>query len=75
MELRSANVTGLNMRWEEYGQGEPVVLLHGIPTSPRLWRHVVPHLQNTRVLAWEMVGYGTSIRERQARAAKEGHLA
>lgn len=49
------------MRWSESGRGPPVVLLHGIPTSPHLWRHVVPRLGGVRCLAWEMVGYGESI--------------
>jgi pimeloyl-ACP methyl ester carboxylesterase len=37
------------------------VLVHGIPTSPALWRHVVPLLPDVRVLAFEMTGYGDSI--------------
>ncbi len=51
------------MRWEESGAGDPVVLVHGIPTCPALWRHVAPLIENRRVLAWEMVGYGASIPE------------
>jgi pimeloyl-ACP methyl ester carboxylesterase len=47
-------------RWVEQGNGAPVILIHGIPTSPRLWRHVIPLVQG-RSLAWEMPGYGTSI--------------
>lgn len=47
-------------RWTEQGNGAPVIFLHGIPTSPRLWRHVMPLVQG-RCLAWEMPGYGTSI--------------
>lgn len=47
-------------RWAERGSGAPVILIHGIPTSPRLWRHVMPLVQG-RCLAWEMPGYGTSI--------------
>lgn len=47
-------------RWVEGGAGAPVVLIHGIPTSPRLWRHVMP-LVKGRCLAWEMPGYGSSI--------------
>ena len=50
------------MRWEEAGTGMPVVFVHGIPTSPRLWRHVIPKV-GARSMAWEMVGYGASIRE------------
>lgn len=61
MEFQTADVDGIPMRWIEQGQGTPVVLLHGIPTSPLLWRHVLPRLDGVRALAWEMVGYGGSI--------------
>jgi len=27
------------------GEGDPIVLLHGNPTSSYLWRNVIPHLQ------------------------------
>jgi len=37
--------------------------VHGIPTSPGLWRHVLPLVEGARCLAWEMVGYGASIPE------------
>lgn len=67
MESKHAAVDGIRMRWEEEGAGLPVVLLHGIPTSPRLWRHVVPRLERVRALAWEMVGYGESIPEGRRR--------
>ena len=67
------------MRWEEQGKGEPVVFLHGIPTSPRLWRHVIPKVNGARCLAWEMVGYGASIPEEIGRdisvARQAGYLA
>lgn len=54
------------MSWIEQGDGAPVILVHGIPTSPELWRKVVPMLPGVRVLAWEMVGYGQSITEGRA---------
>lgn len=63
MQSNSAEVEGVRMRWEEEGSGEPVVFVHGIPTSPRLWRHVIPGVRGARSLAWEMVGYGSSIEE------------
>ncbi|MFI8850178.1 hypothetical protein ACIGW3_08290 [Streptomyces sp. NPDC053499] len=34
METRTAAVQGVPMRWEESGHGVPIVLLHGISTSP-----------------------------------------
>lgn len=58
---RDTIVGGVPIRWEESGEGPPVVLLHGVPTSPDLWRSVVPHLDGARVLAFELVGYGRSI--------------
>jgi len=67
MESHRIDVQGIPMRWEESGVGAAVVLLHGIPTSPALWRHVVPRLESARCLAWEMVGYGESIPEGRGR--------
>lgn len=63
MESRFVEAGDVRMRWEEEGEGTPVVFVHGIPTSPRLWRHVVPKLRGARSMAWEMVGYGASIPE------------
>lgn len=63
MISKTALVDGITMRWEETGEGTPVILIHGIPTSPALWRHVAPRIRNARCLAWEMVGYGASIAE------------
>lgn len=57
----TAVVDGIPMRWTDYGDGDPVVFVHGIPTSPLLWRHVLPRVAGVRCLAWEMVGYGNSI--------------
>lgn len=67
MERKSADVNGTTMSWEEAGEGRPVVFIHGIPTSPRLWRHVVPRVEGARSLAWEMVGYGGSTDEGRGR--------
>ncbi len=43
------------------GAGEPVVLLHGNPTSSYLWRNVIPHVEGLgRCLAPDLVGMGDS---------------
>lgn len=60
MTSRELDVDGITTRWLEHGEGKAVVLVHGIPTSAALWRHVAP-LVRGRVLAWEMTGYGSSI--------------
>ena len=43
------------------GDGPPVVLVHGTPSSSYLWRAVIPRLaeQNT-VYVWDLPGYGDS---------------
>lgn len=61
MESHHIDADGLSMRWLEEGGGPPVVFVHGIPTGPRLWRHVASELGGVRVLCWEMVGYARSI--------------
>lgn len=75
MRSESIEVNGINMRWEEQGEGKPVVYVHGIPTSPRLWRYVIPQVDNARSLAWEMVGYGGSIAEGRDRDISVGKQA
>jgi pimeloyl-ACP methyl ester carboxylesterase len=43
------------------GVGEPVVLIHGFPTSSRLWADVVPLLPSGhRVVCLDLLGYGRS---------------
>lgn len=75
MADRAVTVDGINMRWEEQGEGLPLVLIHGIPTSPALWRHVMPLLSGARCLAFEMVGYGASIPEGRNRDISVGRQA
>ncbi|MDH4145165.1 MAG: haloalkane dehalogenase [Acidimicrobiia bacterium] len=55
------DVDGVRMAYHESGQGEPVVFLHGNPTSSYLWRNVVPHVAPVaRVIAPDLVGMGDS---------------
>lgn len=75
MKSQTADVAGIRMRWIEHGDGVPVVLVHGIPTSPALWRKVIPRVEGARVLAWEMVGYGDSIPEGRDRDITVGKQA
>jgi haloalkane dehalogenase len=49
------------MAYVEVGQGDPIVLLHGNPTSSYLWRNVIPHLQPLgRCIAPDLIGMGDS---------------
>ena len=52
-------VLGSEMAYVEVGQGDPIVLLHGNPTSSYLWRNVLPHLQpRGRCIAPDLIGMG-----------------
>src|SRR5262249_50055537 len=54
-------VLGREMAYVEIGEGDPIVLLHGNPTSSYLWRNVLPHLQPLgRCIAPDLIGMGDS---------------
>ncbi len=52
---------GLRLHYLAAGEGEPIVLLHGWPTSSLLWRNVMPTLaESHRVIALDLPGFGLS---------------
>jgi haloalkane dehalogenase len=56
-----ATVRGQSMAYVEMGTGDPIVFLHGNPTSSYLWRNVMPHLADQgRCLAPDLIGMGDS---------------
>jgi haloalkane dehalogenase len=58
---KKVRVRGLEMAYYEAGRGDPIVFLHGNPTSSYLWRNVIPHVQHLgRCIAPDMVGMGDS---------------
>lgn len=58
----TADILGTTMEYVDTGgDGDPIVLLHGNPTSSYLWRNVIPHLAGQgRCLAPDLVGMGRS---------------
>jgi len=45
----------------EAGEGDPIVLIHGNPTSSYLWRNIIPKLAGLgRVIAPDLIGHGDS---------------
>ncbi len=55
------SVRGSRMAYVDEGKGEPIVLLHGNPTSSYIWRGVIPHLKKVgRAIAFDMIGMGHS---------------
>ncbi|MGW4473434.1 haloalkane dehalogenase [Nonomuraea sp. NPDC004354] len=58
---RQVRVLGTHLSHVDTGDGEPVVFLHGNPTSSYLWRNVIPYLADVRrCLAPDLVGMGRS---------------
>jgi haloalkane dehalogenase len=54
-------VLGRRMAYIESGVGDPIVLLHGNPTSSYLWRNIIPHLISLgRCIAPDLIGMGDS---------------
>jgi haloalkane dehalogenase len=54
-------VNGSKMHYVEAGQGDPILFLHGIPTSCYLWRNIMPHLATLgRCIAPDLIGFGHS---------------
>jgi haloalkane dehalogenase len=55
------DILGHEMAYVEVGQGDPIVFLHGNPTSSYLWRNIIPHLTGLgRCIAPDLIGMGDS---------------
>ncbi len=62
-ELPKKNITvlGKEMAYIEMGEGDPIVFLHGNPTSSYLWRNIMPHMAGRgRCIAPDLIGMGDS---------------
>jgi len=58
---RFAEVEGSRMHYLGIGRGDPVLFLHGHPTSSYLWRNVLPRVsQYGRCIALDLIGMGRS---------------
>ncbi len=50
-------ISGRAMAYSEMGEGDPIIFLHGNPTSSYLWRNVMPHLADQgRCIAPDLIG-------------------
>jgi len=58
---RQVAVLDTHMSYIDTGEGQPIVFLHGNPTSSYLWRNIIPYLSDrARCLAPDLVGMGRS---------------
>ena len=55
------NSRGVDIAYVDTGKGDPIVFLHGNPTSSYLWRNIIPHAASLgRCLAPDLMGMGAS---------------
>lgn len=67
-----ATVLGKRMAYYEAGTGDPILFLHGNPTSSYLWRNIIPHVADLgRVIAPDLIGMGDS--EKLEEAGPDGY--
>jgi haloalkane dehalogenase len=58
---KRAQVLDTEMSYVDIGEGDPIVFLHGNPTSSYLWRNIIPYVaEYGRCLAPDLVGMGRS---------------
>jgi haloalkane dehalogenase len=56
-----ATVFGRKMAYVAIGTGDPIIFLHGNPTSSFLWRNILPHVEGSgRCIAPDLIGMGDS---------------
>jgi haloalkane dehalogenase len=60
-ESKYIEVHGSKLHYVDEGSGDPIVFLHGNPTSSYLWRNIIPHLTPAgRCIAPDLIGMGKS---------------
>jgi haloalkane dehalogenase len=58
---RRVHVLDTEINYTDVGEGNPIIFLHGNPTSSYLWRNIIPHVTRLgRCLAPDLVEMGQS---------------
>jgi pimeloyl-ACP methyl ester carboxylesterase len=69
-----ADIDGIRLHYIDAGQGDPVVLVHGLNASTFTYRYTVPELsRKTRVIAIDLLGFGYSGRPVDADYSLSAH--
>ncbi|BDS10266.1 haloalkane dehalogenase [Aureispira anguillae] len=54
-------VKNSKIHYIDEGEGDPILFLHGNPTSSYIWRNIIPYLsKNARCIAPDLIGFGKS---------------
>ncbi|UAM99863.1 alpha/beta fold hydrolase [Polaribacter litorisediminis] len=60
-ESKFINLGADTIHYVESGEGDPVLLLHGLPANAYLWRNIIPNIDsNKKVIALDFLGFGKS---------------
>lgn len=60
-ESKYVEIHGSKMHYIDEGAGDPILFLHGNPTSSYLWRNIIPYLvPHGRCIAPDLIGMGKS---------------
>jgi len=60
-ESKYIDINGSKIHYIDEGEGNPILFLHGNPTSSYLWRNIIPYLQPMgRCIAPDLIGMGKS---------------
>lgn len=61
MSSKFVEINGNKIHYLEKGRGDPVIFLHGVPTSSYVWRNIIPNLaKSARCIAPDLIGMGKS---------------
>ena len=77
VDRKSRVIASVTTAFVDHGSGEPLVALHGIPTSSALFVGLIPYLGGFRVLAPDLLGQGETQTPNVGKlgfAAYRGHL-
>ena len=60
-ESKYLEVKGSKIHYIDEGAGDPILFIHGNPTSSYIWRNIMPYVKNeARIIALDLIGFGKS---------------
>lgn len=60
-ESKFINLGNDTIHYVESGEGDPILLLHGLPSNLYIWRNIIPNIDsNKKVIALDFLGFGKS---------------
>ena len=63
-------INDIEMYYEITGQGEPLLLIHGLGSSTRDWEDMIPYLSNFQIITLDLRGHGQTSKPKGPYSAK-----